>query len=101
LCIKTPFKLQPEDGFVKAKTCSCCVLLINPLNAQLNPICHLLALLGAHHILHVSRMRVRYILHKKVVLDCKFVTEWGYVTCKKKCITEVIILHLLFLAVRA
>jgi hypothetical protein len=28
--------------------------LINPSNAQLNPICHLLALLGAHHILHVS-----------------------------------------------
>ena len=27
---------------------------INPLNAKLNPICHLLALLGAHHILHVS-----------------------------------------------
>jgi len=26
----------------------------NPLNAELNPICHLLALLGAHHILHVS-----------------------------------------------
>jgi hypothetical protein len=31
---------------------------LNPLNAQLNPICHLLALLGAHHILHVSRIRV-------------------------------------------
>jgi len=31
---------------------------INPLNAELNPICHLLALLGAHHILHVSRIRV-------------------------------------------
>jgi hypothetical protein len=31
---------------------------INPLNAKLNPICHLLALLGAHHILHVSRIRV-------------------------------------------
>ena len=30
----------------------------NPLNAELNPICHLLALLGAHHILHVSRIRV-------------------------------------------
>ena len=30
----------------------------NPLNAQLNPICHLLALLGDHHILHVSRIRV-------------------------------------------
>jgi hypothetical protein len=30
----------------------------NPLNAKLNPICHLLALLGDHHILHVSRIRV-------------------------------------------
>ena len=28
------------------------------LNAELNPICPLLALLGAHHILHVSRIRV-------------------------------------------
>jgi len=26
--------------------------------AKLNPICHLLPLLGAHHILHVSRIRV-------------------------------------------
>jgi len=33
-------------------------MAINPLNAELNPICHLLALLGAHHILHVSRIRV-------------------------------------------
>jgi len=32
--------------------------IINHLNAELNPICHLLALLGAHHILHVSRIRV-------------------------------------------
>jgi len=32
-------------------------ILFNPLNAELNPICHLLALL-AHHILHVSRIRV-------------------------------------------
>jgi hypothetical protein len=30
----------------------------NPLNTELNPICHLLALLGAHHILHISRIRV-------------------------------------------
>jgi len=29
---------------------------INPLNTELNPIYHLLALLGAHHILHVSRI---------------------------------------------
>jgi hypothetical protein len=32
---------------------------INPLNDQLNPTCHLLALLGAHHILHVSRISVK------------------------------------------
>ena len=31
----------------------------NPLNAELNPICHLLALIGAHHILHVSRIRIK------------------------------------------
>jgi len=31
----------------------------NPLNAELNPICHLLALLGAHHIFHVSGLRVK------------------------------------------
>jgi hypothetical protein len=32
---------------------------INPLNDELNPICYLLALLGAHHFLHVSRIRVK------------------------------------------
>ena len=32
--------------------------MFNPLNAELNPICHLLALLGAHHIFHVSGLRV-------------------------------------------
>jgi hypothetical protein len=32
---------------------------INPLNAELNPICHLLALLEAHHFLHISRIRVK------------------------------------------
>ena len=31
----------------------------NPLNAELNPICPLLELIGAHHILHVSRIRVK------------------------------------------
>ena len=33
---------------------------INPLNAELNPICHFLALLGAHHIFHVSGLRVKH-----------------------------------------
>jgi len=31
----------------------------NRLNAELNPLCHLLALMGDHHILHVSRIRVK------------------------------------------
>ena len=31
----------------------------NPLNAELNPIYYFLALLGAHHFLHVSRIRVK------------------------------------------
>ena len=33
-------------------------MCLNSLKAELNPICHLLALLGVHHILHVSRVRV-------------------------------------------
>jgi hypothetical protein len=37
--------------------------LIKPLNAELNPICHLLALLEAHRILHVSRIRVKELLY--------------------------------------
>ena len=32
---------------------------INLLNAELNPIRHLLALVGARHIVHVSRIRVK------------------------------------------
>jgi hypothetical protein len=39
------------------------IFIINPLNAKLNPICHLLAL-GAHPILHISRVRVNYISRK-------------------------------------
>ena len=39
--------------------------LFNPLNADLNPVCHLMALLGAHHILHVSRIRVNYALKRR------------------------------------
>ena len=34
---------------------------INPLNAELNPIRHLLTLVAARHIVHVSRVRVNLI----------------------------------------
>jgi len=33
-------------------------IMLNPLNTELKPNCHLLALLGANHILHVGRVRV-------------------------------------------
>jgi len=35
--------------------------LINHSNAELNPICHMLALLGAHPILHIGRIKVNHI----------------------------------------
>jgi hypothetical protein len=31
------------------------------LNTELNPICHMLTLLGAHHIIHVSGVKVNAI----------------------------------------
>jgi hypothetical protein len=34
--------------------------LVNPLKAELNPIRHLRALVGARHIVHVSSIRVKY-----------------------------------------
>jgi hypothetical protein len=42
----------------------------NRLNAQLNPICLLLALLGAHHIFHVSRIRIKNV-RKAGILECE------------------------------
>jgi len=46
----------------------------NPLNTELNPICHLLALLGAPHIFHVSRLRVKHI--------CMILGHIAQVLCK-------------------
>ena len=42
------------------------------LKAELNPICHLLALLGAHHIFDVSGLRVKLSL-----VGC-MLREWIY-----------------------
>ena len=41
--------------------------LINPLNPELNPICYLLALLRAHHFLHVSRIRVKSLTLRRLM----------------------------------
>jgi hypothetical protein len=37
------------------------VIVFNPLNTELYPICHLLALSGAHYIFHLSGLRVKVI----------------------------------------
>ena len=44
--------------------------VLNPLNAELNPIFHLLALVGAHHILYVSRIRVNFDTSGRRVISC-------------------------------
>ena len=46
--------------------CNTDTFLLYPFNAELNPICHLQGLLGgAHHVLHVFRIRVKLRLFSK------------------------------------
>ena len=60
-CIHTPQTLvAPEE----------IQLNIDPLNTELNPICHLLALLGAHHIVHVSRIWVNGLKGRGILKEC-------------------------------
>jgi hypothetical protein len=40
---------------------------MNPINPELNPICYLLALLGAHYFLHVSRIRVKLLTFRRLM----------------------------------
>ena len=52
-------------------------IVFNTLNAELNPICHLLALLWAHCILHVSRIRVKHVYcFSKNVFSYFILTKW-------------------------
>ena len=50
-------KLQLLKQSIKIHQC-----VVNPLNAELNPICHLLALLGGATIVVVSRLRVNTVV---------------------------------------
>ena len=58
---KMTLVLFQPNKFVCVCVCvpSCHLYEINPLKPELNPICYLLALLGAHHFFHVSRIRVK------------------------------------------
>jgi hypothetical protein len=51
--------LRGSTPFALVSVLNCWYILVNPLNAELNPICHFLALLGSHPILHFSRIRVK------------------------------------------
>ena len=63
--IKLPFKiiflLEQQNCYYAD------IILINPLNPELNPICYFLALL-AHHFLHVSRIRVKSLTLRSLTL---------------------------------
>jgi hypothetical protein len=58
-----------------------CSITFGPLNAKLNPICHLLALLGAHSVLHVSRVRVKESQHN-FFLHLRTWSEMQSVLCR-------------------
>jgi len=54
--------VPPESNgrrFGREKAYGRASIVVNFLNAKLNPICNLLTLLGTHHILHVGRIRVK------------------------------------------
>jgi hypothetical protein len=51
--------VQEEEGGIVNE-------LTNPLNTKLNPICHLLALLGAYPVLYVSRIRVKCLVRQLI-----------------------------------
>jgi len=53
-------------------------LNVNPLNANLNPICYLLALL-AHHFLHVSRIRVKNKRKRNFKISCSRMNKFDFV----------------------
>ena len=59
-------------GHLKCADQTNSLLKINPLNTELNPICHLLALLGADHIFHFSGLRVK---GKDVMICCENVRD--------------------------
>ena len=52
------------------------LIALNPLNAELNPICYLLALLGAHHFFHVSRIRVKS-LTLRLLMSYIYIYIWS------------------------
>jgi hypothetical protein len=59
--LHNPIKTCPSATFASTNLTRA-ALECKTLNAELNPICHLLTLIGARHILQVSRIRVKSVL---------------------------------------
>jgi hypothetical protein len=57
------------------------IRFINHLNAELNPLCHLLAMAGAHHFVDASRMRVKNLSGFFFSVSCKIVYRWVMTNC--------------------
>jgi hypothetical protein len=54
-----------------------------PVKRKLNPICHLLTFLGAHYILHLSRIRVTcarclFAVMSQTSLECNLIRKWNF-----------------------
>jgi len=60
-------------------------MFLNPLNAELNPIFHLLLLFGAQHILHVSRIRAK-LKHTDITKNT-YIRSWTVteIMAREKC----------------
>ena len=65
-----------EDRNAVPSPCLSASPKFNPLNPELNPICYLLALLGAHCFLHVSRIRVKS-LTLKLLMSYIYIYIYG------------------------
>ena len=69
--LETVIILRPIPYFLRPAA-------FNPLNPELNPICYLLALLGAQHFLHVSRIRVK-LLTFRVLMSYIYIYIYIYI----------------------
>ena len=65
----TSFRVEMKRRYRRFSKCSSAN---NPLNAKLNSTCHLLALLEAHHSIHVSKIRVNAISRGSGTTHCRF-----------------------------
>jgi hypothetical protein len=67
----------PNQNDCRTQVFISCFDQINPLTAELNPTCHLLTLLGFHHILYIDRIRVKrqnpslQLLHTEALVEIR------------------------------